>query len=246
MAKYTKIFAHRGIMDEYPENTIESFGRALELEVDGIETDIQESKDGHLVIIHDEKVDRTTNKSGWVKDFTLAELKRMDAGYRFYGCRSDFKIPTLDEILSLLIDRKFNGELNLEIKNDRIDYYKIEEKVLRLVNKKKCPFKIIFSSFNYHTVARMHHLDNNYEDAQLFRIFKRKSVKMLQQHTIQALHTNIIGYHLNNFKNINCVNRIWMVNKTISIKYCLNKYADAIFTNHVREAQLLRKKIQGY
>ena len=45
MAKYTKIFAHRGIMDEYPENTIESFERALELEVDGIETDIQESKD---------------------------------------------------------------------------------------------------------------------------------------------------------------------------------------------------------
>ena len=113
MAKYTKIFAHRGIMDEYPENTIESFERALELEVDGIETDIQESKDGHLVIIHDEKVDRTTNKSGWVKDFTLSELKRMDAGYRFYGCRSDFKIPTLDEILSLLIYRGFNGELNL-------------------------------------------------------------------------------------------------------------------------------------
>ena len=73
----SKVFAHRGFSGRYPENTMLAFEKAVELGVDGIELDVHLSKDGELVIIHDEKVDRTCNGTGKVKDMTLAELKEL-------------------------------------------------------------------------------------------------------------------------------------------------------------------------
>ena len=69
-----KLWAHRGCSQRYPENTLLAFEKAAQLqELVGIELDIQLTKDGQIVVIHDEKVDRTTDGSGWVRDFTLAE-----------------------------------------------------------------------------------------------------------------------------------------------------------------------------
>ena len=72
-----KIWAHRGCSYRYPENTISSFSKCLEYKITGIELDIQLSKDGELVVIHDEKVDRTTDGTGYVKNMTLSELKEL-------------------------------------------------------------------------------------------------------------------------------------------------------------------------
>ena len=72
---HTKIYGHRGSMGTMPENTLLRFRHALELGVDGIELDVQLTKDGQLVVIHDEKIDRTTNGTGYVKDFKLNEIK---------------------------------------------------------------------------------------------------------------------------------------------------------------------------
>ena len=74
-----RIYAHRGASGFYPENTMVAFDQALEAKSDGIELDIQLSKDGHVVIIHDERVDRTTDGSGRVCDYTLLRLKRFNA-----------------------------------------------------------------------------------------------------------------------------------------------------------------------
>jgi glycerophosphoryl diester phosphodiesterase len=102
------VIAHRGDSAHFPENTIPSFDRALELGVDAIEFDLRVSRDGEVVIIHDATVDRTTNGSGLVASFTLAELKALDAGARFSPDRGQtypfrgrgLTIPTLDEMLS--------------------------------------------------------------------------------------------------------------------------------------------------
>ena len=72
-----KIWAHRGCCYTWPENTLQSFEAASKLPVTGIELDIQLTKDRKMVVIHDEKVDRTTNGKGWVKDFTLEEIKAL-------------------------------------------------------------------------------------------------------------------------------------------------------------------------
>ena len=74
------IIGHRGAPQEAPENTLLSFRRALELGVVAVELDVQLTRDGRLMVIHDETLERTTNGRGRVLDFTLAELKRLDAG----------------------------------------------------------------------------------------------------------------------------------------------------------------------
>ena len=80
-----KNFAQRGYSGKYPENTMLAFKKAVEAGADGIELDVQLSKDNRIVICHDETVDRTTNGKGYIKDITLEELQKLDAsaGYKY-------------------------------------------------------------------------------------------------------------------------------------------------------------------
>ena len=90
-----KIMGHRGAPADEPENTLRSFRRALAVGVAAVELDVQLTKDGRLAVIHDETLDRTTNGRGPVQDFTLAELKRLDAG------RGE-PVPSLEEVFDLV------------------------------------------------------------------------------------------------------------------------------------------------
>lgn len=89
-----KIIGHRGAPAEEPENTLRSFRRALDLGVAAVELDVQLTRDGRLAVIHDETLDRTTNGHGLVKDYTLAELQKLDAG-------QGEPVPALEEVLEL-------------------------------------------------------------------------------------------------------------------------------------------------
>lgn len=95
------VAGHRGNPSEFPENTLISFQSALEGGVDMIELDIQMSKDGHLVIIHNPTVDATTNGSGYVKDLTLDQLRALDAGIQHSGKYSGVQIPLFKKFLEL-------------------------------------------------------------------------------------------------------------------------------------------------
>lgn len=92
------ILGHRGAPVEEPENTLRSFQRALELGVTGVELDVQLTRDGRLAVIHDETLDRTTNGRGPVRNFTIAELKKLDAG-------KGEPVPVLEEVLELVQGR---------------------------------------------------------------------------------------------------------------------------------------------
>ena len=111
------VFGHRGAKALYPENTMLSFQKAIELGVDGIEMDLNMTKDGHLAVIHDSTVDRTTDKTGYVKDFTLKELQMLDAGKHFNEEFVGEKIPSFEEFLDLVKGK--NLLLNVEIKDFR-------------------------------------------------------------------------------------------------------------------------------
>ena len=88
-------YAHRGFSGCYPENTMLAFEKALAAGCEGIELDVQLTKDGRIVIIHDEAIDRTSDGSGLVKDLTYEELSQADFSYRFRGSVAFQKIPTL-------------------------------------------------------------------------------------------------------------------------------------------------------
>ena len=109
----TKNFAHRGFSGKYPENTLLAFSKAIEEGVDGIENDVHLTKDGVLVVMHDELVDRTTNGKGYIKDKTYEELAQLDASYIFkeYGPQ---KVPTLREYLELVKDTDIITNIELK------------------------------------------------------------------------------------------------------------------------------------
>lgn len=109
------VAGHRGIRAYYPENTMLSFQKAIDMGVDMIEMDINLSSDKVPMVIHDHKVDRTTNGKGFVHDMTCKELQALDAGVRFNGVYPGCKIPTFDEFLDL-VSKVENFFLNVEIK----------------------------------------------------------------------------------------------------------------------------------
>ncbi|RLE62770.1 MAG: glycerophosphodiester phosphodiesterase [Thermoprotei archaeon] len=112
------IFAHRGCSTQAPENTLSAFRRAFEIGADGVELDVRQTKDGHLVVIHDPKVDRTTNGKGFVEERTLDELKKLVIdGYEH--------IPTLRETLKLASD--YGKMLLIDLKTVDVEDKLVEE-----------------------------------------------------------------------------------------------------------------------
>lgn len=149
-----QIFAHRGFSGYYPENTMLAFQKVAEETVaDGIELDIQLTKDGEIVIMHDEMLDRTTNGSGWLKDHTLEELKMLSVCVNVKGFFPRQTIPTLREYFTWLKTTKLIT--NIELKTSYFEYEGIEEKLIAMVKEFGLEDQIWYSSFNHYTVARI-------------------------------------------------------------------------------------------
>jgi glycerophosphoryl diester phosphodiesterase len=147
-----KIYAHRGCSGTHPENTIAAFRAAAELPVYGVELDVHLTKDGRVVVIHDEKINRTTNGKGYVKDMTLEELQSFDAGSWFSEEWADETIPTLGEVLDVFQDT--SHRLNIEIKSDVFPYDSLVDKVVNSAAKRGMTDRILISSFNHEDVLK--------------------------------------------------------------------------------------------
>ena len=143
-------YAHRGASAYYPENTLTAFEKALELGATGIETDIQMTKDGELILIHDEILTRTTGVKGFVKDFTLKEIKELDAGSWFKEEFTNERIPTLDEFFDLIVRQDIL--INLELKSGVVLYPDIEKKVVEKIKAYDLTDRVIISSFNHYSL----------------------------------------------------------------------------------------------
>ena len=148
-----KVFAHRGYSGKYPENTMEAFRGASAAGADGIELDVQLSKDGQLVIIHDETLDRTTTGKGYVKDYTLSELKQLDASGKLF---SDLQLPSFEEYCEWVKNTPLIT--NIELKTSIVYYEEIEEKTAEMVKAFRLEDRVIFSSFNHLSIVRMKQL----------------------------------------------------------------------------------------
>ncbi len=163
-----KIFAHRGYSGRYPENTAIAFQQALKYGCDGIECDVQLTKDGVPVIIHDESMQRTARKGDLlVKDLTLSELKKLDVSAFRRGPWSPQRILTLQELLDLIQESGQDITLNLELKNSIVPYPGLEEIILKEVQSLDWPIDILFSSFNHDSIRRLNSLDSGLTTAPL-------------------------------------------------------------------------------
>ncbi len=159
-----KIWAHRGCSQRYPENTITSFTKAAELferGLVGIEFDIQLTRDGEIVVIHDERIDRTTDGYGFVRDYTLEELKTF---HIHTGTVAPEHIPAIEEVLELLEDKMRRGfMLNIELKNSVYPYPGMEEKIIELIQSRDLEKQIVWSSFSAKSLSKVRKLLPNAE-----------------------------------------------------------------------------------
>ena len=152
----TKVWAHRGASAYAPENTIPAFRMAMEMGADGIELDVQESSDGKLIILHDARVDRTSNGSGRVADMTCQELKKLDFSYGMAEYK-DTRIPTLKEVYGLI--KKSRMIVNVEVKCDEVIYPGIWDKLIRLEREMGMHGRVIYSSFNHYVLQKIRDID---------------------------------------------------------------------------------------
>ena len=147
------IFAHRGASAHAPENTLASFELALTQGADGIELDVKLSADGHVIVIHDATVDRTTGAHGRVKDLSMAELRALNAGSFFSSNFSTEKIPMLEEVFEAFGKRIF---INIELTNYNTPRDHLVESVCMLVKKFNLQKHVMFSSFYASNLSKAH------------------------------------------------------------------------------------------
>ena len=236
------ILGHRGACGYAPENTLEAFRLALSQGADGYELDVHMTKDGELVVIHDESVDRTTDGTGLVRDLTLSQIKALDASCGMAGYHGA-KIPTLREALELVRDT--HHTVNVEIKTDEWFYPELEEKCLALVEELGMEDRIIYSSFNHFTLQKIRALKPDAKTGMLFGDIMVKAWEYAKPLNVDFLHpmkmniwvpgfaeeTAKAGYGIN----------MWTINDEETMLRCLDCGA-GIITNYPDVAVRLRKE----
>jgi glycerophosphoryl diester phosphodiesterase len=149
------IIAHRGASGHAPENTLAAFERAVQLGAGFIETDLHLTRDAQFVAIHDATLERTTNGRGSVRDFTFAELRRLDAGKWFDRDYIGQRIPNLDEILEFA--RKHDVIFYLEVKYDAA--WGMHHSLMAALQKAENAARTIVISFDQATLAELRRVD---------------------------------------------------------------------------------------
>jgi len=147
-----KVIAHRGYSGKFPENTMLAFKKAYKAGADEIELDVQLTKDKVLVIIHDEYIDRVADGTGFVRDYTYAELKKFNINKKFGDKHGFNPIPSLEEYLDWVRNKPITT--NIELKSGNYYYEDLEEKVVDMIRAYGLENKVMFSSFNHVSLIR--------------------------------------------------------------------------------------------
>jgi glycerophosphoryl diester phosphodiesterase len=233
------IIGHRGASNIAPENTLKAFQKAVELKADFIEFDVQKTKDGQLIICHDEDISRITGFAGKIERMTLKQLKEFDFG-------EGEKIPTLDEVVEIT-----KGKIGLQIE---VKSKNIGKKIVKILEKANLIESTIVSSFMFKELVKIQKLKPELQLASLIpyegflvnnpRWTKWKVVKKAldraSKHKIQYIHPhylmvdeNFVNYsHQKNLK-IN----VWTIDVKPGMKYLVKHGVDGLITNDIETAK---------
>jgi glycerophosphoryl diester phosphodiesterase len=238
------IFGHRGANKVAPENTLSSFEKAFELGAPAIELDVMLSSDQRIMVIHDSTLDRTTNGHGLVKEITLNELKKLDAGLRFAPHFKGERIPTLDEVFDLA---KNDYLINIELKNYASSRDNLVEKVIELVTKRKMTDHVIFSSFLLRNIIKVRKYLPGIPSALLTYegiVGKLEISPILRWLSPRFIHPEFHLIDEKYIQNEHAHNRkvnIWTVDEEKVLKRFIKANVDGIITNDPDLALQLKK-----
>lgn len=229
----TEIFAHRGASGYAPENTLEAFRLAKDMGADGIELDVHLSKDGEVVVIHDETLDRTSNGQGKIRDYTLAELKKFSVHNGMEKYRG-VQIPTLKEVLDFVKDSSM--KVNIELKTGIYWYEGIEEKTMDIVKAMGMEDRVIYSSFNHYSIQKVLEQNSHAETAYLFSDVILNVEKYAKETGVKGLHPAVYHLKMTDFLETYLKSglkvRVWTVNNKKDIKMFMDAGVDAVITNY--------------
>jgi glycerophosphoryl diester phosphodiesterase len=225
MNKILKI-GHRGAKGNEPENTLISFEKAIEMDADGIELDVHLSLDGHLVVIHDETIDRTTNGKGIVNQLTLAELKSVRINEKY-------EISTLEEVLDLVNQRCF---VNIELKNQDT-----AEKVVQLIehyisDRKWNNNDFIVSSFDWNALQQVRFLNDDIRIGVLTETDMDLAISFARFMKAEALHPDfklLTNEYVSTIKEKGILVFPWTVNEIDDIQKIKDFGVDGIITDYL-------------
>ncbi len=230
----TLIIAHRGASRVAPENTLCAFEKALEMGAHGIELDVLCSKDGHLVVTHNETLIEFTGVKERVENCNLEELKSLDFGSHFSSQFRGEKLPTLEEVFDLVGNKAW---INIEIKGKKILDEGWEKKLLELLQKWGLGEKIVVSSFNIFALKRLQQLAPEIKRGYLYYEkqdpFSKKAgfagwIQPFSLHPSKELilENTIDEYHQ---KSYQCW--AWTVNEETEMKSLIERKVNALITD---------------
>lgn len=228
-------FAHRGSLTEAPENTLASMRKALTHNPQAIELDVQLTKDGHLVVIHDQNFTRyNKDEDGFVKDFTLDEVKQIDVGSSFSEAYKGETVATLEEVLQL-VPKEIR--LNVEIKNIPVIYEGIEEKVLDVLKKYDRLTNVVISSFDHVALKKIQQLNPTVDlglllHQRLVEPWEYAKSTGLQLVSVHPLYTTIDQQFVEQFHALGLEVYPYTVDDEAHYKQLLEIGVDGVFSNN--------------
>ncbi|WP_294976510.1 glycerophosphodiester phosphodiesterase family protein [uncultured Leuconostoc sp.] len=236
----TTIFGHRGIPVKFVENSRTGF-EYLAQKGEAVEFDVHLTKDNVPVIMHDEQLDRTTNSTGYIKNFNAIDLKNVhlinDSNRHQQLVSKHESIPTLEDVFEI-----FNHTdifLNVELKTDYLSYPGIEKIVLNLLEKYDLSRRVVLSSFNIFTLQRLYQLDHTQNLAFLSSNKINKPQQFMTDNHLKALHLDRAAV-----SDTSALQRIWTVNSESDMNMVFKQHLDGLFTDDFEKAKLLRDDVQ--
>lgn len=247
MAQKTSITAHRGASGYAPENTLSAINKALEIGVDRIEVDVQQTSDGVVVCLHDKKLDRTTNATGLVGKKSWEEVKNVKAYGKFEVEFPNETIPTLEQVFELMDG---TTEFVIEIKAGRKTYPDIEDNVAKLIKKYKAEQWSLVHSFNDKVLSYLH---ENYPEIRLQKLFvsysggvmldfKLHAVKLSKYDYVEAFGISLSSAKKKLVDKIHAMGKlvhVWTVNSEEDILRMKQLGVDGIISNYPDRAKQL-------
>jgi glycerophosphoryl diester phosphodiesterase len=247
----TEIWAHRGASATYIENTLAAFDEAIRVGADGIELDVQRTKDGKLVVFHDENLKRLTNSQQFVWELSWQEIQALTLSTKNKKLNVtnmiNTKIPSLEEVLNYI-----NGMglvVNIELKNSIHPYPNLEQEVADLVQKTKLQEQVLYSSFNHVSMHKMALLVGEKYCGLLTSDIQYNPIDYLKKVGVKAYHPALNSLYSqelvkkcqeNHFKV-----HVWTVDQEAHIYAALLLGVDALITNQPEKALKLRQQFQA-
>jgi glycerophosphoryl diester phosphodiesterase len=230
----TRVIAHRGFSGAAPENTLAAVRAAIEIGADMVEVDVTLSADGHLIVIHDESVDRTTDGVGAVSELTLVELQRLDAGAWFAPRFAGERLPTLEAVLAEAEGRIL---LNVEIKSEAVGRG-IVDKVAAAVRARRMTREVIVSSFAPAALEQMHAAAPEIRTAVLYNPDSHAGrdpvaiVRDLGASAFNIKRTRLTGTMLRRCREAGIPVAVYTVNSPRRLEKLVDRGVHAVFTDH--------------